>query len=676
MNSSTPRAGRRPLLAVFLAIGAGLALYLPNLRLQLVADDYIFLMLARTRALLPSLLTTGGVSYYRPLSRQVYFWVMTQLAGTSPFAFHLAGLLLYLAGVALLAAVAWRVVSPAAGALAATLYVAQHAGSGLTGWACCTQDLLALLFTLSALLLHMRGRRGFAVALFAMGLFSKETAAVTPFLVLAWERWGKERGRPDPVRIEASRTQPALADRRAPFLAAAPYLAVLAAWGIAYALWFRNFSGGLPDAPVMDVRFELSTLARGIYLGLMGLVNLEEGALALPRAAVDVARAVAGLALGIGAVGLAVRGAASVPAGADKPKNAAPQRREHGGRSAGLAMAAIWMALSLAPLALIGHRWSVYDNAMLGSGFAMLLAALLHRRPAAALACAALLLVTGPAADAYTGGPSEEALKSLWNLPRLRRLSAYTGTLRAALLRSHPRLEPGTHVLLANVPPMSGVALYQSDALRAWYADTSLVMTSLGQGYNLNSPPARLLVMDCDATTDPPGWIEEGAEWQRHIARMTLATREERMEDLARDAAELVRLPEWKLQRGPFRSRILAAQGMAARKLGDVVEAESLYAASVVADSSNSLARSWLGLLQLQLGRPQPAELNLARASRELPDDAMTAYGYGLALAQLRAPGAAEWLEKGLGLGLGEPGRTRARDLARALRGGPHNNGP
>ena len=676
MNSSTPRAGRRPLLAALLAIGAGLALYLPNLRLQLVADDYIFLMLARTRALLPSLGTTGGVSYYRPLSRQIYFWVMTRLAGTSPFAFHVASLLLYLACAALLAAVAWRVVSPAAGALAATLFVAQHAGSGLTGWACCTQDLLALLFTLGALLLHMRGRRGSAVALFALGLFSKETAAVTPFLVLAWERWGKERGRPDPERTEVSRTGPALADRRAPLPAAAPYLAVLAAWGIAYALWFRNFPGGLPDAPVMDVRFELSTLARGIYLGLMGLVNLEEGALALPRAAMDVARAVAGLALGLGAVGLAVRGAASVRAGADKPKNAGPRRGANPGRSAGLAIGAIWMALSLAPLALIGHRWSVYDNAMLGSGSALLLAALLHRRPAAALACAALLLVTGPAADAYTGGPSEEGLKTLWNLPRLRRLSVFTGGLRSSLLAAHPRLEPGTYVLLANVPPMTGIALYESDALRAWYADTSLVMTSVGRGYDLNAPPAKMLVMNCDISTDPPGWVEEGARWQRQISLMTLATKEDRMEDLGREAAELSRLPEWKNHSGPYHSKILAVRAMAARKLGDVVEAESLYAASVVADSSNSLARSWLGLLQLQLGKPQLAGLNLARAARELPDDAMTAYGYGLALAQLRAPGAAEWLEKSLGLGLGEPGRTRARDLARALRGGPHNNGP
>lgn len=671
MNPSTPRDVRRPFLAVLLALASGLALYLPNLRLQLIADDYIFLVLARTGALLPSLGTTGGVSYYRPLSRQIYFWVMAHVAGTSPFAFHAASLLLYLACVALLAAVAWRAVSPAAGALAAVLFVAQHAGSGLTGWACCTQDLLALLFTLGALLLHMRGNRGPAMVLFGLGIFSKETAAIAPFLILAWE-WGRsKRERPDSPRREPART-----DRGTPLRAAAPYLALLAAWGAAYALWFRNLPGGLPDAPIVDVRLEPSTLVRGVSLGLLGLLNLEEGALAWPFAAVDVARTVMGLALGLGAVGLAVAGARSAPAGWEARVKGSAERGRDPGRSAGIAMGAVWMVFSLAPLALIGHRWSVYDNAMVGSGFALLLSAWLHRRPVPALACAALLLVSGPAADAYTGGVNEAGLKTLWNLPRLRRLSAYTGTLRATLLRAHPVLAPGTHVLLANVPPMSGIALYQSDALRAWYADTSLVMASVGEGYNMDSPPPRFLVMDCDATTDPPGWIEEGPEWQRHIALMKSATREERMDDLARYSAELARLPEWKLQRAPFHSKIFAAQGMAARRLGKSAEAESLYAAAVAVDGSNSSARSQLGLLQLLGGRAQAAEANLAQATSELPADARTAYGYALALANRKAPEAAEWLEKSVVLGLSEPNRSQARELAQALREGAHNTGP
>ena len=66
-------------LAMLLALLAGLSLYLPALRLELLADDFVFLARARTLSLLPWLGTTGGASYYRPVSRQIYFWGMSHL---------------------------------------------------------------------------------------------------------------------------------------------------------------------------------------------------------------------------------------------------------------------------------------------------------------------------------------------------------------------------------------------------------------------------------------------------------------------------------------------------------------------------------------------------------------------------------------------------------------------
>ncbi|HVP39439.1 MAG TPA: hypothetical protein VMS93_09685, partial [Candidatus Saccharimonadales bacterium] len=211
-GSYTPRE----FIAFALAMLAAFALYVPNLRLELLADDYVFISQALRHPLTSLLGTTGGETFYRPLSRQIYFTGMAHLFGADPLPYHLVNLALYLLAAALLGHLARILLRPAAAPAAVVLFAGQHAGSVLTGWACCTQDLFALVFLVAALLLQIAGRRTWSLLTLVAGLLSKETAAVLPALVVVVE-WKHLR---KPLR-EA-------------LLAGRWHMALTGAWGLLY----------------------------------------------------------------------------------------------------------------------------------------------------------------------------------------------------------------------------------------------------------------------------------------------------------------------------------------------------------------------------------------------------------------------------------------------------------
>ncbi len=148
----------------------------------------------------------GASNYYRPLMHVSY--VLTHaVAGLRPWAFHLVNVLLHVAVSVLAFLVARRALSAAgsdaraslAGGLATGLLFAGHPiHTEVVAWVACVPDLLVALLAFAMILLHARGTpraRVAAVACFFAGLLAKETMAVVPLLLAAWDL-AFERPRP------------------------------------------------------------------------------------------------------------------------------------------------------------------------------------------------------------------------------------------------------------------------------------------------------------------------------------------------------------------------------------------------------------------------------------------------------------------------------------------------
>src|SRR5439155_26794005 len=84
------------LVPLALSVAAALALYLPALGTSFFAADYLFLDQVRQKPLIAALATPDPLSnFYRPISRQLYFWTVAGASNESARAFHLAGLIAF-----------------------------------------------------------------------------------------------------------------------------------------------------------------------------------------------------------------------------------------------------------------------------------------------------------------------------------------------------------------------------------------------------------------------------------------------------------------------------------------------------------------------------------------------------------------------------------------------------
>jgi hypothetical protein len=168
-------------------------LQLPAVRTPFFADDYLFLDQVRGRSLLEALAATDPLSnYYRPISRQVYFWLIAHATHESALAFHMVGLLTFESAVLLLFLVVRRLAGDTAGVIAAAFLGLHYAADVPLRWACGSQDLLAVVGALAALWLHLRGQSVLAGVALLFGVLSKEVVLLTPVIaVLAGRRPGE-----------------------------------------------------------------------------------------------------------------------------------------------------------------------------------------------------------------------------------------------------------------------------------------------------------------------------------------------------------------------------------------------------------------------------------------------------------------------------------------------------
>jgi len=179
-----------PWVGLLLVLAGTIVLYLPALRTGFFADDYLFLDQVRGRSLLEALRAPDPLSnFFRPVSRQLYFWVIAGLTHESPVAFRVGNL----ATIALLWALVRRLASDRAAMFAAAFLALHYAADIPVRWACGSQELLAVAGALAAILLHVSGRRMAAGVAMLLAALSKEVVLLAPLIAVAADHRAGER---------------------------------------------------------------------------------------------------------------------------------------------------------------------------------------------------------------------------------------------------------------------------------------------------------------------------------------------------------------------------------------------------------------------------------------------------------------------------------------------------
>jgi Flp pilus assembly protein TadD len=185
---------------------------LPSLRPGFIHDDHRIIeqnQLVQDPVRLPEILARGYwtvddrqvPNLYRPVT--ILSFALNRLAtGPAPAGFRAVDLLLHVLVTGLVFGVARRMTGPgtaqpaavAAGAVpgaalaAALLFAAHPVHTEALGLVVGRSEILMALFTLASIALFLDGRRGWALALVPLAIFSKESGIAAPFLLIAADR--------------------------------------------------------------------------------------------------------------------------------------------------------------------------------------------------------------------------------------------------------------------------------------------------------------------------------------------------------------------------------------------------------------------------------------------------------------------------------------------------------
>ena len=426
----------------------GVVLYVRGIVLGFVGDDFTLLD-AALRYPLAELLTGrhGILGYYRPVSRELYFWWWGRVLGLGPPGFHVVNAITYGAVVAMSWRFARDLAGPRTGRLAALSFLVFPAGSALLSWVSCAQDLIALFWGVAALLLYQRGRPWFAGVAVMLAALSKETAAVLPgaVAVLEWQLAPRAT-----ARERLRRLLPVFAG-----LATAVAIAVAArsTWpaGTAITIWSPRQLAGAWRLPFDFLRALVppDTIA--------GLAQVWSQQPALPV-----------LIAGLAAV-------AAVPFVREADPEPGARDRADGRRSALLVGAAL-AVLAMLPVGFIVERWRGYFFSLSAVGASLVAGALLARAPAgvarALLAIAALINFGAGGIYRPVDAPWGPARHPHVNYAFFRDTGALTGRLLAALEPLCPSLRSQPPIFAAGIPPDATFESVLGPGLRVTCRDT------------------------------------------------------------------------------------------------------------------------------------------------------------------------------------------------------------
>ncbi len=436
-------------LAPVLVVAALVALYAGALGSAFVNDDYLFLEQARRHGLLDALLHPGGLgNYFRPLSRELWFALLSPVSGGVPLVFHIAQFGVFLGSLALLADLL-RVFVPGRGpgvpaaVLAGVLWFALVPFQRVNLlWVSCSQDVLALAGALGALALFRRGRTGPALVAYAAATLAKESALPLPALLLLWS-W----------RIEGETPRRSL-------VRVLPFVAAMLPWALGE-LALRQHS-----AAATRFAFDGPHLAAAFTHLLQGLAGVEHAAGWL-RSWADARPSLPAFALlALAALGLP-----------DRVEPAAGTERQVRTRE-GVLFGVAWCAAFALPVWPVAYAWSGYYYTLAAVGGALLVA-----YAAARLARWGWIVFAGALLWWHAAGISPPAFalrEDPWTGTShltsfyLERAAALSSELRASLERACPRVPRDTRFFFATLPSWAGFQMGNGPSVRHLYRDDSV----------------------------------------------------------------------------------------------------------------------------------------------------------------------------------------------------------
>jgi tetratricopeptide (TPR) repeat protein len=463
-------------LACALFAGVLLALHGLALRFPFLADDYFFYDETRPGSgWNPAEAISLTENYFRPVGRELYFFVLSRVFGPRPLLFHLFNLAVLLACVGLVFVLARRLMGTRAAVFASGVYVLLYAHRVLLAWVSCSQDLLATALGLLAFLLYLRGRTWWSASVFWIGLFAKESIAALPLVLLLWEAW------PDPGRNGIAERLSAGARRTLPLWGA---ILVWASVVILVRSARHAWLAAGEALPVADVVIRPASLWLGLRLALLTYVDLDQPLSNLGEAASKAVVPVLAIALSSGAVFLT----RWIPR-PDKKKDA-------GG--AGWKLGLLWAVVGALPVALVGHHFSAYYVCFSAGGFALLAGWLLARTPwptaAVVLAFAVWGVTVANRVEAFRVARESEAKDgvSYVSIARLEWQRKFVDSLHAALAENPP--PKGAILYLSHAPSYFALATFGAHGPRIWFDDPTLELSYITQYAAVDSTRPRRFV--------------------------------------------------------------------------------------------------------------------------------------------------------------------------------------
>ncbi len=440
-TTTIARPRSRLALQVGLPTAIILLLHASSLWLPMFADDYLFFDSVRGKSLIGALASVDPLgNFFRPVSRQLYFWLLQITQCDTPLIVHSVNILSVIA----INVLTVNIVTHLAGRRAAiigALFVAQHYCWDVTIlWASGTQDLFAIVSALIAIILHRNGRIVLAITCYAVGLLCKELVVLLPLITVAQDRalgasWG-------------------LAARRN-----MGYVIPFALW---FPLWLRVMSsrGALGEMTSLEPMDAVAAFAHLVQV----LAGIEVGPLRPTTLSSLIWAVLIGLVVVLGCW-------------------AALRRRfEHTRETPTLAsvmiMGVTWTVVATLPVTAVAGIWSAYYYCFAVCGAAVCAGALLARaRPQLAIVVV-VLAVLGSAFGRANG--SYEVPVDKWSGAShitpyyVIRATTYISSLQASLSRHLPSIPSHSTVYFGQVPGAIAWQVADGPYLRWAYRDQTV----------------------------------------------------------------------------------------------------------------------------------------------------------------------------------------------------------
>jgi tetratricopeptide (TPR) repeat protein len=579
-----------------------LALHGAALRFPFLADDYFFYDETRPGSgWNPAEAISLTENYFRPIGRELYFYVLSRVFGPHPFLFHLFNFVVLLACVGLVFALGRKLMGTRAGVLAAGAYVLLYAHRVLLAWVSCSQDLLATALGLSAAWLYLGGRRWPAAIVFGIGLFAKESIAALPLVLLLWEAWQAPRRTSPGARITASAGK------------TLPLWVAIFAWAAVVVVVRSTRHAWLVAGealPVADVVIQPASLWLGLRLALLTYFDLDQPLSYLREAA---SRAVIpGLAI---LLAVAAAFLSRWTAGPGK------RARSSGGGKLGL----LWAVAGALPVALVGHHFSAYYVCFSAAGFALLAGWLLARVRWPATAVVFALAVWGGAVanrvEAFRVARESESQVgvSYVSIARLDWQRKFVDSLHAALAAYPP--PKGAIIYLSHAPSYLALATFGAHGPRIWFDDPTLELSYITHYTALDSTrPRRFVSFDRDRWAFVSLSNELVDAMVRGENALSAGHPVEAREALA---GALALVPPGA---NAEKAELLNTYGLANYQTKDTEGARLAWQQSLMLDPTNRSATLNLAALQAGRGDFQGARELTERVLRENPDDPLALY--------------------------------------------------